>query len=87
MSYNVTRSSRGHGFFVVLTSSTDFVVPEGVTHMDVVAIGGGGGGMHACSARFVDVTRAGSGGGSHVGRYLRAGGGTGGTLHAGWLID
>ena len=53
--------------------------------MDVLAIGGGGGGMHACSSRFADVRRAGDGGASRVGRYLRAGGGKGGSLHSGWL--
>lgn len=84
MSYNISGSSeRG---YVVITSTTDFVIPAGVTSVDVLAIGGGGGGMFACSARFRNVTQAGSGGNSTFGRYLMAEGGAGGRTHSGQAL-
>ncbi|KAK7492407.1 hypothetical protein BaRGS_00016280 [Batillaria attramentaria] len=82
MSYSIRRTTGG-GHFVIFASTTDFIVPEGVTYVDALAIGGGGGGVRACSTGVPNVTRAGDGGESRLGRYLRAGGGTGGTVNSG----
>ncbi|KAL8605942.1 hypothetical protein ACOMHN_065683 [Nucella lapillus] len=82
MSYNII-ASRRLGYYVMFMASTNFIVPRDVTHLDVIAIGGGGGGVNACGASFVDVEKAGDGGTSRFGGHLRAGGGTGGGHHAG----
>ncbi|XP_025100012.1 uncharacterized protein LOC112567532 [Pomacea canaliculata] len=84
MAYRISEAREGRrGHYVVFTSSTEFAVPADVTYLDALAIGGGGGGMYACSRVFGNLTKAGDGGDSRVGRYLRAGGGRGGSTRQG----
>lgn len=82
MTYTVHGNlSRG---YVVFTESTMFVVPRGITEVDVVCIGGGGGGYDGCDKQIrKNRVHAGMGEVSKFGNYLRAYGGQGGSLHEG----
>ncbi|GFO47912.1 low-density lipoprotein receptor-related protein 5 [Plakobranchus ocellatus] len=76
-------SKRG---YVIFTKSSVFVVPQHVKNLDVICIGGGGGGFDACNKTMrASGHRAGMGGLSSFGHYLRAHGGQGGSMREGGL--
>ncbi|XP_055887136.1 prolow-density lipoprotein receptor-related protein 1-like isoform X1 [Biomphalaria glabrata] len=82
MKFTITGNS-SHGY-VALKESTLFIVPQGIFYVDVVCIGGGGGGIDACNkSSFQNDSQAGDGGLSSFGSYLRANGGHGGSLDKG----
>ena len=75
----VINGTWNHGF-VILRESTNFVVHPGITVLDVLCIGGGGGGFDPSLEEFKIVDSPGDGGNTSFGRYVTAGGGGGGSL-------
>ncbi|RUS83346.1 hypothetical protein EGW08_008893, partial [Elysia chlorotica] len=72
--------------YVIFTASSQFVVPKDIHSLDVIAIGGGGGGFDACNKTLHQGSlRAGMGGLSSFGQYLKAYGGQGGSRREGGL--
>lgn len=70
------------GYKVYRTSGVYFAYPE-ATKVDVICIGGGGGGYDATNEEIVALGKAGDGGDSRFGTYLNAFGGKGGTATKG----
>ena len=68
--------------YVIFTASSKFVVPKDIQSLDVIVIGGGGGGFDACNGTLPGH-RAGMGGMSSFGQYLKAHGGQGGSKREG----
>ncbi|XP_041373347.1 uncharacterized protein LOC121386496 [Gigantopelta aegis] len=71
-----------HGF-VILRESSQFLVHPEIKLLDVICIGGGGGGFDHRLVQFKVADKAGDGGNTTFGGYVRSGGGRGGTLKQG----
>ena len=72
------------GYKIYRKSGEYFVYPQ-ATKIDVICIGGGGGGYDATNDVIVQNGKAADGSDSSFGGYLRAYGGSGGSFSRGWL--
>ena len=70
------------GYKVYRESGVYFAYPE-VTKVDVICIGGGGGGYDITNSKITELGRAGDGGNSSFGSHLTSGEGYGGSKASG----